>query len=154
MGSHLDRPSAPVASLADSVWLKGDLHLHSRHSKDSSNNSEAKIISFAESVGMDYLCITDHDNHVQGEVPAARPSAFATSVGEFSQGHRSDIQAMPRDHLAQQLGVATDQQLFQNLPPDATPGGKNGMLLITEEKEGSGLAADEIKKNINAILGR
>jgi hypothetical protein len=33
-------------------------------------------------------------------------------------------------------------------------GGENGTLLITEEKEGSGLAADEIKKNINAILGK
>jgi hypothetical protein len=33
-------------------------------------------------------------------------------------------------------------------------GGNNGTLLITEEKEGFGLAADEIKKNINAILGR
>jgi ATP-dependent exoDNAse (exonuclease V) alpha subunit len=33
-------------------------------------------------------------------------------------------------------------------------GGKNGTLLITEEKEGFGLAANEIKKNIDAILGR
>jgi hypothetical protein len=61
-------PLPPVASLTDGVWLKGDLHLHSRHSHDSSNNSGAKIISFAESVGFDYLCITDHDNHVQGDV--------------------------------------------------------------------------------------
>jgi hypothetical protein len=55
-------PLPPIASLSDGVWLKGDLHLHSRHSKDSSNHSEAKIIGFAESVGMDYLAITDHDN--------------------------------------------------------------------------------------------
>ena len=61
-------PLHPIANLADGVWLKGDLHLHSRHSKDSSNNSEAKIISFAESVGMDYLCISDHDNPVLGDV--------------------------------------------------------------------------------------
>ncbi len=68
MGSHRAWSSASIASLTDGVWLKGDLHLHSRHSKDSSNNSEAKIIHFAESVGMDYICITDHDNHVQGDV--------------------------------------------------------------------------------------
>jgi hypothetical protein len=62
LGSHRNRSSAPVASLTECVWLKADLPLHARHSKDSSDNSEAKIISFAESLGMDYLCITDHDD--------------------------------------------------------------------------------------------
>jgi hypothetical protein len=42
----------------------------------------------------------------------------------------------------------------RNIKPLEGGGGKNGTLLITEEKEGSGLAADEIKKNINAILGK
>jgi len=42
----------------------------------------------------------------------------------------------------------------RNIKPLEEGGGKNGTLLITEEKEGSGLAADEIKKNINAILGK
>ena len=54
-------PLPPVASLSDGVWLKGDLHLHSTHSKDASNNSVGKIIAFAQSVGMGYICITDHD---------------------------------------------------------------------------------------------
>ena len=36
----------------------------------------------------------------------------------------------------------------------AEGGGKNGTLLITEEKAGIGLDASEIKKNIDAILGR
>src|SRR5882724_11262785 len=58
----------PIASLSNGVWLKGDLHLHSSHSKDASNNSVGKIIAFAKSVGMGYICITDHDNHVQGDV--------------------------------------------------------------------------------------
>ena len=58
----------PVASLTDGVWLKGDLHVHSRHSKESSNHPIAKITGFAKSVGIDYLCITDHDNHVNGDV--------------------------------------------------------------------------------------
>ena len=43
----------PVASLTDGQWLKGDLHLHSRQSKDSTNNPEAKIIKFAEGTGFD-----------------------------------------------------------------------------------------------------
>ena len=37
----------PVASLTDGTWLKGDLHVHSSHSKESSNNSVAKIIADA-----------------------------------------------------------------------------------------------------------
>ena len=33
-------------------------------------------------------------------------------------------------------------------------GGANGTLLVTEEKKGTGLRLEDIKKNINAILGR
>ena len=62
------RDIPPAASLTDGVWLRGDLHVHSRHSKDSSNNPVSKIISLAEKVGMDFLAITDHDNHVDGDV--------------------------------------------------------------------------------------
>ena len=58
----------PIASLTGGVWLTGDLHIHSRHSKDSSNNPVAKIIAFGKTVGMDYLPIIDHDNHVDGDV--------------------------------------------------------------------------------------
>lgn len=42
----------------------------------------------------------------------------------------------------------------QGVLPLAEGGGTNGTLLVTEEKEGSGLHATEIKKNIDAILGR
>ena len=42
----------------------------------------------------------------------------------------------------------------EGILPLAEGGGKNGTLLITEEKEGIGLDASEIKKNIDAILGR
>jgi len=58
----------PIASLSDGVWMKGDLHIHSEHSNDSTNNPVAKILALADSVGMDYLAITDHDNHVLGDV--------------------------------------------------------------------------------------
>lgn len=56
--------------MTDRIWLKGDWHMHSRHSTDSTNNSIGRIIAFARSEGLDYLAITDHDNHVQGEVPS------------------------------------------------------------------------------------
>lgn len=42
----------------------------------------------------------------------------------------------------------------QGILPMAEGGGENGTLLITEEKEGAGLQADDIDKNINAILGQ
>jgi len=108
----------PIASLTDGVWLKGDLHLHSRHSKDSSNNPEAKIISFAESVGLDYLCITDHDNHVLGDVAHntwTDPEFKSNSVlllygGEWTttRGHGNVFSARPYDH--QRLYDVRDQR--------------------------------------------
>ena len=52
----------------DGVWMKGDLHIHSRHSKDTTNNPIAKIVGFAERNGFDFLAITDHDNHVDGDM--------------------------------------------------------------------------------------
>ena len=59
-----------VATIENGLWLKGDLHLHSRHSKDSTNNPIRRIIGFAETHGFDFLAITDHDNHVFGDVAA------------------------------------------------------------------------------------
>ena len=60
--------AAGAESLTDGVWMKGDLHVHSRHSRDSSNNPVSKILALAGKVGMDYLLISDHDNHVKGDV--------------------------------------------------------------------------------------
>jgi hypothetical protein len=101
-------PLPPLSSLTDGVWLKGDLHVHSRHSRDSSNNPEAKIIGFSESVGMDYLCISDHDNHVGGDVANntwADPEFKSNSVlllygAEWTttRGHGTAISARPYDH--------------------------------------------------------
>ena len=41
----------------------------------------------------------------------------------------------------------------QGILPLSEGGGENGTLLITEEKEGAGLNADQIKTNIEKILG-
>lgn len=38
----------PFASRSVGVWLKGDWHMHSRHSTDSTNNPQSRIIGFAE----------------------------------------------------------------------------------------------------------
>lgn len=42
----------------------------------------------------------------------------------------------------------------QGILPRSEGGGENGTLLITEEKEGAGLDAGQIKDNIDAILGK
>lgn len=98
----------PVASLSDGIWMKGDLHIHSRHSTDSSNNPESKIIALGESVGMDYLAITDHDNHVQGDIANntwADPEFKSSSLlllysAELTtaRGHANPFSAKPYNH--------------------------------------------------------
>ncbi len=80
------------------LWLKGDWHLHSRHSTDSTNNPEKKIISFAERLGFDYLAITDHDVHVGGDVANhtwADPEFLSDTVLLF---HGAELTA-PRGHI-------------------------------------------------------
>ena len=108
----------PVSSLTQGIWLKGDLHVHSRHSKESSNNSIAKIIAFCKSVGMDYIAITDHDNHVSGDVANntwADPDFKSDSVlllyaAEWTttRGHGNVFSAHPYDH--QKLYDVRDQR--------------------------------------------
>ncbi|MGC1303178.1 MAG: CehA/McbA family metallohydrolase [Caulobacteraceae bacterium] len=100
----------PVASLADGVWLKGDLHIHSRHSLDSSNNPVRKILALADHAGMDYLLISDHDNHVKGDVAHntwADPEYHSDKIlllygAEWTthRGHATIISAVPYDHQA------------------------------------------------------
>lgn len=108
----------PVASLTDGVWLKGDLHLHSRHSKESSNNPVKKIIGFAEANGIDFIDITDHDNHVDGDVAHhtwADPEMKSDKVillygAEWTthRGHGNVFSARPYDH--QRLYDVRDQR--------------------------------------------
>jgi hypothetical protein len=98
----------PIASLTDGTWLKGDLHLHSRHSKESTNNPVRKIIDFAEKVGFDFIAITDHDNHVDGDVahntwvdPEFKSDSVLLLYGaEWTthRGHGNVFSARPYDH--------------------------------------------------------
>lgn len=111
-------PLPPVDSLTEGVWLKGDLHVHSRHSRESSNNPESKIIGFAESIGMDYIAITDHDNHVRGDVahhtwidPEFKSgSVLLLYAAEWTttRGHGNAFSARPYDH--QRLYDVRDQR--------------------------------------------
>lgn len=115
--SKSDRPGATkeisgfptLSNPGEGVWLKGDLHVHSRHSKESSNHDLAKIFAYAKSVGFGYIAITDHDNHVLGEVGAntwadpefrAEDSLLLLYGAEWTtaRGHGNTFSAKPYDH--------------------------------------------------------
>jgi hypothetical protein len=108
----------PIASITNGMWLKGDLHVHSRHSTESSNNPVSKIINFSKSVGMDYVCITDHDNHVNGDVahhtwsdPEFKSDSLLLLYGAewtTTRGHGNVFSAKPYDH--QKLFDVGDQR--------------------------------------------
>ncbi|HKQ13957.1 MAG TPA: CehA/McbA family metallohydrolase [Steroidobacteraceae bacterium] len=107
-----------VANLTDGVWMKGDLHVHSRHSRDSSNNPISKILALADHAGMDYLLISDHDNHVNGDVahhtwtdPQFKSDSVLLLYGaEWTtvRGHGTAISVGPYDH--QRLYDVRDQR--------------------------------------------
>lgn len=103
----------PIASLTDGEWLKGDLHVHSSHSTDGNNPSPDRqpvktIIAFSKSVGFGFIGITDHDNHVLGDVEHntwADPDFKSDSVlllygAEWTttRGHGNTFSAKPYDH--------------------------------------------------------
>ena len=100
--------SLPPLQAREGVWIKGDWHLHSRHSTDSSNNPIGKIIGFAESQGFDYLAITDHDVHVMGAVAShtwADPELRSDNLLLFhgaeltaNRGHINILSTGPYDH--------------------------------------------------------
>lgn len=94
--------------LGEGVWMKGDLHLHSHHSTDAADNPLPDLIALAETVGMDFFLITDHDNHVQGDIagntwadPDYRSDSMVMLYGSewtTSRGHGNTISAVPYDH--------------------------------------------------------
>lgn len=103
-------PLPPVASLTDGEWLKGELHVHSRHSRDADpDHSLSKIFAYARSVGMGFIAISDHDNHVRGDVAHhtwadpefnAEDSLLVLYSAELTttRGHGNTFSAKPYNH--------------------------------------------------------
>lgn len=97
-----------ASGISQGVWLSGDLHVHSRHSTESTNNPIPKILEFAESQGMGFICITDHDNHVKGDVanntwadPEFKSDSLVLLYGAewtTTRGHGNTFSAQPYDH--------------------------------------------------------
>lgn len=61
-GAGCNETSAP--SRVEGEWYKGDLHCHSTHSDGDSSVRE--VIASAESKGLDFFVITDHDGSMDG----------------------------------------------------------------------------------------
>ena len=61
-GAGCDETAAP--SRVEGEWYKGDLHCHSTHSDGDSTVQE--VIASAESKGLDFFVITDHDGSMDG----------------------------------------------------------------------------------------
>ncbi|MCX2429514.1 CehA/McbA family metallohydrolase [Pedobacter sp. GR22-10] len=116
--SGQENNKSKLIDLGAGIWLKGDLHVHSRHSTESSNNAVAKIINFSKAVKMDYVCITDHDNHVNGDVahhtwtdPEFKSDTLLLLYGAewtTTRGHGNVFSAKPYDH--QRLFDVRDQR--------------------------------------------
>lgn len=117
-GDVLDTPVPP-----EGVWMKGDLHLHSDHSSDALDNPMTAIIGQAEDRGMDYFVVTDHDNHVDGQLttwddPAYRSDRMVLLYGAewtTAKGHANFFAPTRYDHgalyaLREGEGVAIAQE--------------------------------------------
>ena len=90
------------------VWLKGDLHVHSHHSTDAMDTTVAEAIAKAESLGFDYFVLTDHDNHVQGNITTWGDANYRSSTMSLlygteyttAKGHANIFSTKPWDHPA------------------------------------------------------
>ncbi|MCF2446768.1 CehA/McbA family metallohydrolase [Dyadobacter sp. CY345] len=112
---------APPASLSQGFWLKGDLHVHTVHStdsRDSVTNTMKKTLGYARSVGMGFIAITDHDNHVRGDIahntwadPDFKSDSLILLYGAewtTTRGHGNVFAAKPYNH--QKLYDVRDQR--------------------------------------------
>ncbi|MGB0166565.1 MAG: CehA/McbA family metallohydrolase [Luteibaculum sp.] len=62
-------PEPEALPLNEGIWMAGDLHVHTNYSSDASNRPMNEIIATAKSNGLTFLGVTDHDNHVNGDIP-------------------------------------------------------------------------------------
>lgn len=94
------------SSSMNGIWLGGDLHLHSDHSNDAEDNPIIEIMGVAEERGLDFFVVTDHDNHVNGNIttwddPAYHSDTLIMLYGvEYTTayGHANLFSSQPWNH--------------------------------------------------------
>lgn len=160
----------PIESLTEGQWLAGDLHVHSEHSNDATLNPIAKITTLAGEAGLQYLAISDHDNHVAGDVASHTwaDTDFINSPlimlhsAEWTthRGHGNPFSAVPYDHqrlydarddydveigaLVKELGV----HLSANHPAASDHFGFSYDMVDSMEVWGSAIWADDNKRAV------
>lgn len=95
---------APVAMAKDLTWFRGDLHAHSLHSDGDS--PVADVVTTAESLGLDFFALTDHDSHMNGipthwSDPDYRSDSVTLLYGvewTTGKGHANVLAAAPFDY--------------------------------------------------------
>jgi predicted metal-dependent phosphoesterase TrpH len=99
-------------------WYKGEIHCHTVHSDGDSTVEE--VIGIAESLGLDFLAITDHNNRSQF-VDLARSQTHLTLIPGYEvttyyghwnlwgEGEWIDFRVQSADDLHRAIGRAHDQ---------------------------------------------
>lgn len=90
------------------LWVRGDFHVHSSYSLDAAENHIPEIVAYARDVvGMDFFVVTDHDNHLDGDMeivwsdPAYQAHEMTLLYGvEYTTafGHANIFGTAPWDH--------------------------------------------------------
>lgn len=150
--TNLFRSSQPVEVRArnQSVFLDSNLIYRTERGELVRSKSEWIIADKLHTAGIDY----QYEQPLQLAGYERFPDFTIVDDDSGNTWYWEHNGMLSNEEYRQRWQRKLDAYRQQDILPLSEGGGENGTLLITEEKEGSGLDADEIYKNIDAILGR